>query len=71
MNGAVRVFGVGGLWSYHGHFRNDSIGDFMSFVTNPQSCVILKLKNGKKPVVISVDDREKFLKTLSDYEVGK
>jgi hypothetical protein len=60
--GAIRLFGVGGMFGYYGKFRSSSLGTFTAWVTDRDRAVALKLADGT--VVVSPDDPDMF-----SYEV--
>ena len=57
--GTLRTFGVGGLFGYYGRFRNPRLGNFVAYVTNTHSLVVLRFPDNA--VVVSPDDRAAFL----------
>lgn len=54
--GAIRTFGVGGLFGYYGSFRSRKLGNFKMNATNSRNRVIIRLKNPNQIMVISPDD---------------
>ena len=48
--GSVRTMGIGGLFSFAGHFYNSSLGAYKAYATNDLNTVVLVL-NGKTLVV--------------------
>jgi hypothetical protein len=66
IGGAVRTFGVGGLFGYYGKFANRSLGHMTWFVTRKDSLVLLKTAD--KTIVLSPDQREEFIKELLQNE---
>lgn len=54
--GAIRLFGSGGMFGYLGLFRNDILGRYQSYVTDPAQSVVLRFAS--KCIVISPDDPE-------------
>ncbi|MEM8953678.1 MAG: PH domain-containing protein [Verrucomicrobiota bacterium] len=63
MRNSIRLLGNGGLYSFSGIFRNEQLGTFRSFVTNPKHCVVLKFAS-EKPIVVSPTDRPDFLELV-------
>ena len=59
LRGAVRTFGVGGLFGYYGFFYKASIGSFKLYATSMNNLFLIRLVNGKK-VVISCAEPEKM-----------
>jgi hypothetical protein len=60
--GSTRTFGIGGLFSYWGYFRNPALGNYISFITEPANAVVLYYEN--LCVVISPDDPEGFIEEV-------
>ncbi len=58
--GAVRIFGVGGVFGFIGLFRLKGIGNFLSYVTDEKKAFIIYRKNGL-PIAISVSEPDEFL----------
>ncbi len=56
--GAVRVFGVGGLFGYYGRYYRSGLGFFTAWVTDRSRTVVLKFAG--RTVVISPDDPKAF-----------
>jgi transcriptional regulator with XRE-family HTH domain len=56
--GSIRLFGSGGLFGYIGFFRNDILGRYRSYVTDPARSVVLRFEG--ICIVISPDDPELF-----------
>ena len=62
MNGALRVFGNGGLFSFTGLYRTGELGVFRAFVTDSKRAVVLRFAS--RVVVISPADPEAFVAEL-------
>ena len=58
--GAVRIFGVGGVFGFIGLYRLKGIGNFWSYVTDEKKAFIIYRKNGL-PIAISVSEPDDFL----------
>lgn len=58
--GAVRIFGVGGVFGFIGLFRLKGIGNFWSYVTDEKKAFMIYRKNGL-PIAISVSKPDDFL----------
>lgn len=58
--GAVRIFGVGGVFGFIGLFRLKEVGNFWSYVTDEKKAFIIYRKNGL-PIAISVSEPDEFL----------
>lgn len=58
--GAVRIFGVGGVFGFIGLFRLKGIGNFWSYVTDEKKAFIIYRKNGL-PIAFSISEPEEFL----------
>jgi len=59
-----RIFGSGGLFGIYGNFFNKKIGKMNWFVTREDQLILIKTSNGRK-YVVSPDEPERFLGTLS------
>lgn len=52
--GSIRLFGVGGLFAAVGRFRNQTLGDYRAYVTDPKNAVVLDF-SGEIVVVTPAD----------------
>jgi Bacterial PH domain len=59
LQGALRVFGNGGLFSFSGIFWNRRLGLFHAYGTDPGRAVVLKFR--KRTIVITPDDTQHFI----------
>lgn len=59
LRGAVRTFGVGGLFGYFGSYYKSNIGAFKLYATSSENLFLIRLTNGKK-IVISCSEPEKM-----------
>jgi hypothetical protein len=62
--GTVRVFGVGGLFGSYGLFWNKSLGRFRVFATRRRPVVLLRLRDGGLPIVVTPDDAKGMIAAL-------
>lgn len=63
MRSAVRVMGIGGLFSWTGYYWSKRLGRYRAFVTDPRRTVVLRF--GEKTVVVSPEEPEAFVKELA------
>ncbi len=63
MRGSIRTFGNGVLFSFTGYFRNQSLGPYRAFVTDPQQTVVLRYAD--RIVMVSPSPPEEFVRDLS------
>jgi len=66
MRGSIRMFGIGGVFSISGFYRNKALGTYRAFVTDPKRTVVLTFP--KRNIVISPTPSEDFVREL--MEVG-
>ena len=59
LRGAVRTFGVGGLFGYFGSYYKAGIGAFKLYATSQDDLFLIRLVNGKN-IVISCAEPEKM-----------
>ena len=59
MKGSLRLAGNGGLFAFTGLFRNQKLGLYRAYVTDPRRCVVLRLP--KRPIVVSPDNPNEFV----------
>jgi len=64
MNGAIRTFGVGGLFGYYGGFANTSIGRMTWYATRKDKAVLLRTVNDKK-IILTPDEPQRFINHLN------
>ena len=57
--GALREFGVGGVWSYAGRFRSSRLGRFSAYATSTASGVLLTWPD--KKLLVTPQDQTQFL----------
>jgi hypothetical protein len=57
-NGSVRTFGLGGLFSSIGYFRNQELGNYLGFMTDAKNTVALDFVS--KRLVVTPEDPQGF-----------
>jgi len=62
MDGSWRLFGNGGLFTFSGLYRNETLGRYRAYVTNPHRTVVLRYP--ARTVVVSPSDPEEFVREL-------
>ncbi|WGL16733.1 PH domain-containing protein [Microbulbifer bruguierae] len=63
--GSIRLFGNGGLFSVTGLFRNQKLGRYQAFVTDPAQSVVIRLKT--RTLVVTPDRPQQFVSALAPY----
>jgi hypothetical protein len=63
MRGSIRTFGNGGLFSITGFFRNEALGAYRAFVTDPHQTVVLHYAG--RTVVVSPSSPEEFVHDIA------
>ena len=58
MSYSIRTFGIGGLFSISGLFRNKTLGSYRAYATDPKRAVVLKYK--KRTIVLTPDRPDVF-----------
>lgn len=64
LKGAIRTFGVGGMYGYFGQFLNSDLGCMTWYATQRDSEAILIEMNNHKKIIITPDKPEQFLQQL-------
>ena len=64
VSGAIRTFGVGGLFGYYGRFANFNLGRMTWYATRRDRTVLIRTADGRK-IVVTPDDREGFVAEMS------
>jgi hypothetical protein len=59
LQGSLRLFGNGGLFSFTGIFWNKRLGLFHAYGTDPERAVVLKFR--KRMIVVTPDDTQRFI----------
>ncbi len=62
MRGSIRVFGNGGCFSFSGWFRNNRLGLYRAWVTDPRRAVVLHY--GRRVRLLSPDQPQAFVRML-------
>jgi hypothetical protein len=63
VSGAIRTFGVGGLFGYYGRFANFHMGRMTWYATRRDRPVLIRVVPHKK-IVLTPDDQEGFVAEL-------
>ncbi len=69
MRGSIRTFGNGGLFSFTGRFRNESLGAYRALVTDPNGTVVLRFP--KSTVLISPAAPQEFVHDIAQTSHAK
>ena len=67
MDGSIRLFGNGGLFSFTGWYSNTQLGKFRAFVTDFRRSVVLTFP--KRRIVVSPEQPDEFAKVV-EGELG-
>jgi len=62
MRRSIRLCGNGGLFAFAGWFRNQRLGTYRAFATDPARSVILRLPHRR--IVVTPDDPKRFAEVL-------
>ena len=62
IQGAIRTYGVGGLWGYYGNFYSFTLGRMTWYATRKDKVVLLKTE--KDNIIVTPDDAEMFVKNV-------
>ncbi|WP_299412362.1 PH domain-containing protein [Acaryochloris sp. IP29b_bin.148] len=62
MEGSIKTFGNGGLFSFSGSFRNKRLGPYRALATDIRHCVVLKFD--RKAIVITPEKPLAFVNQL-------
>ena len=62
MHGAIRTWGVGGLWGYYGNFYSFTLGRMTWYATRKDKVVLLKTE--KDNIILTPDDPEMFVENI-------
>jgi len=63
MMGSLRLFGIGGFFSYCGSFKNRVLGSYKAYATHRKNTVVITTKEGEK-IVITPSNPELFVEEL-------
>jgi hypothetical protein len=65
MNGSIRIFGNGGMFSITGYFRNKKLGNYRAFAVNPKNSVVLKFF--KRTIIVTPANPQDFKSNIEQY----
>lgn len=65
MNGSIRTFGNGGMFSITGYFRNKKLGSYRAFAMNPENSVVLKFF--KRTIIVTPENPQDFKSNIEQY----
>lgn len=65
LSGAIRTFGVGGLFGYFGKFWNKEFGHMTWYATNIDNAILILTKE-KKKIIITPNEAEKFFAEFNE-----
>ncbi len=65
LSGAVRTFGVGGMFGYFGQFLNRDLGCMTWYATRRDNKAILIEMNNRKKIIITPDMPEQFIQQFT------
>ncbi|MDB6068350.1 MAG: hypothetical protein JWR26_4558 [Pedosphaera sp.] len=63
MTGSIRTAGNGGLFAFCGWFRNQKLGSYRAFGTDPRRSVVLRFPD--RVVVVTPDAPERFVNEIT------
>lgn len=63
MMGSLRIWGIGGVFGYIGHFKNRILNHYTAYATHRRKTVVIETKK-KGQIVISPDNPEEFVQSL-------
>jgi hypothetical protein len=63
--GSVRALGIGGLFGFVGHFRNEVLGLYKAYATNEHNTVVLDFGGDK--VVVTPGEPHEFVEAVSAW----
>ncbi len=66
MDGSLRVWGNGGLFSFTGYFRNSKLGSYEAFATDPERSVVLKMVD--RTIVVTPKDPQAFVEAMQSQD---
>jgi hypothetical protein len=58
----IHTFGNGGVYSFSGFYRNDALGHFRAFVTDPHRTIVLRYPS--RTVLVSPDTPDEFVREI-------
>jgi hypothetical protein len=62
MEDSLRIWGNGGLFGFTGTFRNQKLGRYQAYATDPARAVVLKFPN--RAIVLTPDNPERFVSAV-------
>ena len=62
MSKSVRTFGNGGLFSFSGRFRNERLGPYRAFATDPKKAVVLQFSD--RVIVVTPGQPQRFVEQV-------
>lgn len=68
MMGSIRLFGNGGIFCITGLYRNEVVGRYRAYVTDPAKAVVLEF--GTRKIIVSPDDPPAFVESLREAATG-
>ena len=66
--GAIRTFGVGGLFGYYGQFANLSLGRMTWYATRRDKPVLIKMGSGQK-IILTPDQPERLIEDVKNQQL--
>lgn len=60
----IRTFGSGGFFGYFGRFWYKKLRSISMYATDKSKLLLISFTGGRKPIIISPDDTEGFIKTF-------
>jgi hypothetical protein len=63
MRGSLRLLGIGGLFSYTGHYRSKNLGSFRAYATDLRRTVVLRFP--ARTIVVSPAAPEDFVREVA------
>ena len=65
MKRSIRLFGNGGLFCFAGKFRNNELGSYRAFATDPKDAVVLKFRS--RTIVVTPTDVDGFVRAIEPF----
>lgn len=62
MSGSLRTFGNGGLFSFSGRYRNQRLGGYVAYATDPARAVVVQ--TARRTLVLTPDDPQAFVSAV-------
>ncbi|MBE9019406.1 hypothetical protein C7Y66_05450 [Chroococcidiopsis sp. CCALA 051] len=67
MDNSLRTWGNGGLFAITGRFRNDRLGSYQAYATDPLRSVILRFP--QRTIVLTPDNPEQFVREVRSRQM--